>query len=374
MSDAAKNYSENLIDETSGNPLYKVLTQDQKLFSAPRVSEILSKVDHARVQELGYKLATYISTKVPQAINKRKGLADYRINPYVVMTSASFMRLTNSVDFGRFLVHSKLYAGLETSFGKSIESVVVGEYPFLSQVRWIDPPEKVAEQNSLSGLSRQEKARRRRISVWREIDKSYVSGNRRFLLTIKSGPNCINDTQVSEMMSAIGSHHLIWMTSSQVTYPDLEELDIVIGLTYGTDRTTNNKENQILVKLMDYGFVEEDRRNKPGVLIDVATRRIRVYRRVGQDFWAMIGDPSNPSSADFLFAEILLALAKGLSISAQSSNVVERLNANIAQLGDAILHMAFPSDGLPNWMVSDFSDAERLWFATAISAFYDRGI
>jgi hypothetical protein len=28
----------------------------------------------------------------------------------------------------------------------------------------------------------------------------------------------------------------------------INEIDIVIGLTYGTDKTTNNKENQILAK------------------------------------------------------------------------------------------------------------------------------
>jgi hypothetical protein len=35
--------------------------------------------------------------------------------------------------------------------------------------------------------------------------------------------------------------------------------------TYGTDRTTNNKENQILVKLLEQGFVDEDRGRRPRV-------------------------------------------------------------------------------------------------------------
>ena len=39
--------------------------------------------------------------------------------------------------------------------------------------------------------------------------------------------------------------------------PRVKEIDVVLGLTYGTDRTTNNKENQILAKLLAGGFVEE---------------------------------------------------------------------------------------------------------------------
>ena len=54
-----------------------------------------------------------------------------------------------------------------------------------------------------------------------------------------------------------------WAASSTERFPDVEEIDIVLGLTYGTPRTTNNKENQILVKLLDHGFEEEDRAEKP---------------------------------------------------------------------------------------------------------------
>ena len=71
------------------------------------------------------------------------------------------------------------------------------------------------------------------------------------MTSIKSGPNTINDSQVAAMTRAIIDNHGRWAEQTKKTYRTVKYLDIVIGLTYGTDRTTNNKENQILVKLLD---------------------------------------------------------------------------------------------------------------------------
>jgi hypothetical protein len=227
----------------------------------------------------------------------------------VLLTCASVMKLSDPEDFARFLFNNKLYMGLETSFGKSIESAFVGAYPLHPDAKhkWLDAPEKLAEFAALEGLSREEKARTRTGSVWREVDKSCVVGNRRFLTSIKSGPNTINDTQVQAMTTALAQNYKGWMEQTKRTYPDVTELDIVIGLTYGTDRTTNNKENQVLVKLLDLGFEEEDRVKKPGVLIDSESRSVRIYRRIGRDFWAFIGNPVDPSGTSFVFLEVVLA-------------------------------------------------------------------
>jgi hypothetical protein len=85
----------------------------------------------------------------------------------------------------------------------------------------------------LKGLKREEKARRRVNSVWREIDKSCVVGDRRFPVSIKSGPNCINDTQVQGMTDAVATRHGTWLDDSKKNYPGVTGLDVAVGLTYG---------------------------------------------------------------------------------------------------------------------------------------------
>lgn len=293
--------------------LYKTLKATPNRFDPNEIGKLFAQVDEARVNRVSDAISSYIRTNLPRAFEKREDLSDYRTNPYVLMTSASVMKLNDPTAFGSFLFNSKLYMALETSFGKAIEAAFLECYPITNRIKWSDPDEKGEESKELAGLTPEEKAGRRVTSVWREIDKACVVGNRRFLTTIKSGPNTINDTQVQAMTDAIIDNHKQWRDSSLRRFPKVKEIDVVLGLTYGTPRTINNKENQILAKLLVHGFQEEDGANNPGVLIDSETGSVRVYRCIGRDFWAFIGDPADPSSASFVFLEILLALSKALS-------------------------------------------------------------
>lgn len=355
---------------------YQILKAQQHSYVPEEIVKLFAQIDAKRLELLAVNLAKYISTNLPLAINRRDGLEDYRTNPYVLMTCANVMKLHKPEDFAKFLFDSKFYMGLETSFGKSMEAAFVSPYPVKSGdgEKWIDPPEKVAEAAALEGLANEEKALKRTSSVWREIDKSVVLNGRRYLTSIKSGPNCINDTQVQAMTAAIVGNHKGWMRHSKETYKQVKELDIVVGITYGTDRTSNNKENQILVKLLGQGFVEEDREKKPGVLIDQDTHSIRVYRRIGKEFWAFIGDPVQPDSAGYIFLEILLALAKGLSKGLGEASLETRINLKMASLASALSKMMLPMGSLPEWVRKEFSESELFWFATAMTAFYDEGI
>lgn len=375
--------------------LYKALKTREHHYEPQKIANLLAKLNQGRVNALATSLQQYISTNLPNAIEQREGLASYRTNPYVLLACANVMKLSEPKDFADFLFNTKLYMGLETSFGKSIEAVLVGQYPvtpFMGGV-WSDPLEKLKEQASLTGLTQEEKALERNNSIWREIDKSCVIGNRRYLISIKSDPNCINDTQVAGMTTAIAKMHSEWMSQTRVSYPSVTELDVVVGITYGTDRTTNNKENQILAKLLGQGFVEEDRQSKPGILIDEATRSVRVYRLIGQDFWSFIGNPVDPASAPFVFLELLIALTKALADVMKAEQVkgegrqisllpdldVEntleaRVNRKLERLAVALNLLKFPRNSLPVWVREDFSENDLFWLATAMTAFYDVGI
>ena len=355
------------------NPLFAVLKHRRHRFDADEMTELFSLVSEARINSLSRNLSEYIGTNLPAAFERRSELSHYRTNPYVLMTTASVMNLDDPAAFGTFLFNSKLYMALETSFGKSVEAAFVAPYPLNSESKWMDAPEKIEESTALEGLSREERARRRTASVWREIDKSCVVGNKRFITSIKSGPNTINDTQVQGMTRAIIDNCETWLEQSQATYPHVDSLDVVLGLTYGTDRTTNNKENQILVKLLEHGFVEEDRGTSPGTLIHEDTHAIRVYRRIGKEFWAFIGQPDSPHDTEFVFLEILLSLAKALSSGIRSAHIEDRINERISHLVHALGQLRFPRRSLPSWIRDDFSDDQLFWFATAMSAFFDDG-
>jgi hypothetical protein len=288
------------------------------------------------------------------------------------MTTSGTLDLSAPRDLAQFLVNIKLYMGLETSFGKSIESVIMGHFPIDAPhgQRWGQPEEKIAESQALAGLSQEEKSQARIDSIWREIDTSCVRGDRRHLLSIKSGVATINDTQVAAMATAIRDRHMQWLESSQMTY-GVDGIEIVIGLTYGTDLGTNNKENQILAKLLASGFEELDRTTHPGVLV-TANGRVRVYRRIGIDYWSYVASPGTTSLAEHAFIEVLLGLALALKISREEGDIAIALNERLELLGDAIKGLRFPEGALPTWVRNDFTLTELTWLAAAMSAFFDR--
>lgn len=358
-----------------GNTLYDLLRSPQRAFDEVVVTQHLATLDEARVRQLAANLDAYIGTNLPVAINRRNTLTDYRTNPYVLMTCGSAMRLGDPRDFANFLVNNKLYMGLETSFGKSIESIVMAMYPLGAQsgAEWADPPEKIAEFAALGGLTRQDRARARATSVWREIDRACVVEDTRYLLTIKSGPNTINDTQVNGMKDAIRDNCMAWFDVSREKF-GVKSIDIVLGLTYGTAKTTNNKDNQLLAKLLECGFVEEDPVAKPGVLIHEETRTIRAYRVIGVDYWSFVGCPPTPAAGGHVFLEVLLALAIALKEVSGRHEVEDSLNERLLMLAAAIASLRFPRNSLPEWIRGHLSDAELFWLATAVTAFYDEGI
>lgn len=336
------------------------------------VGDWFGKVNEQRVNEIGDAMESYISTHLPTAIRSKSKFGDYRTSPYVLMATAGALRLEDLRDLSKFLVDIKLYMGLETSFGKSIEKIVMQHYPSGAPLeeRWGSPVEKEEESATYKGLSAEEKSAQRIDSVWREIDSSCVYGNRRHLMTIKSGIATINDTQVGGMFNAIRDNQLKWLASSQERY-GVDGIDVVIGLTYGTDWTTNNKENQILAKLMSAGFEEVDRDAEPGVLQN-AGGTVRIYRAIGVGYWGYTANPTDPTSSEFAFLEVLLGLAKALRLAHEKEDIGAALNERLDLLGNAFRSLKFPEGGhLPAWIGRSLGITELTWLAAAMSAFFD---
>jgi hypothetical protein len=356
---------------TTARGFYRAIKR-RRVYEADQVASWFQSVSRTRVDAIGDAMEQYISTNLPDVIRRKSKLGDYRTSPYVLMATAGALRLEDLMDLSKFLVDIKLYMGLETSFGKSIETVVMGHYPIDTEAtsKWEEPIEKREESAALAGLTNEEKSALRVDSVWREIDSSCVYGDRRHLLTIKSGTSTINDTQVGGMFTAIRDNHNAWLQTSHERF-GVSGIDVVIGLTYGTDSATNNKENQILNKLTTVGFTEVDRELQPGVLAnDVGS--VRIYRRIGIDYWSYVANPANPVAAEHGFLEVLLGLAIALRKSHEKADIGAALNERLDLLSVAFSNLKFPEgDALPGWVSEDLGVSELTWLAAALSAFFD---
>lgn len=364
-------------DQEEKRELYDLLKEPRHTFDKDEIRRLFTRVDKARVEDLSARLKTDLAENLPKIYGRRSSISDYRTNPYVMLATTNIMELSDPEKFADFLFNSKLTMGLETSFGKVVERAFVNGYPCDRNVKWADPEEKLAEfAEEKKAKGRAAKAAIRNKSVWREIDKTVVVGNRRFLTSIKSGPNTINDTQVQGMVDAIATKGRTWLDMSDLANPGLDGIDIVVGLTYGTERSTNNKDNQILAKLLDLGFEELNQSTHPGVLVDTETGRIRVYRRVGQRFWSWIGNPEDEEAEPHIFVEVLLSLCLALkALLREGSTIEEGINERLRRLSSALLKMTISPDTLPDWLEDDGLEEEELFYlVTALSSFYDEGI
>ncbi|WP_281023714.1 PmeII family type II restriction endonuclease [Minwuia sp. IMCC3009] len=358
--------------------LYDILKEPRHPFDKIEIKRLFALVDQARVYDLARRLKDDLALSLPAAYGRRKVLSDYRTNPYVLLATTNIMELSDPDRFADFLFNSKLTMGLETSFGKLIERAFVQGYPSDTNVKWGDPKEKIAEfeREKLEHKGRSARAAARSNSIWREIDKDVLVERRRYMTSIKSGPNTINDTQVQGMVDAIVAKHAEWLRQSQEATPELEGIDVVIGLTYGTERSTNNKENQILAKLLGQGFSELDQHEHPGVLVDDATGQVKVYRRIGKSFWSWIGNPADEAKQPQVFLEILLSLSLAFrALLADGTTIEEGINDRLRTLAKALLGMQLTADTLPLWIKEEGFEGDDLFYlVTALSAFYDEGI
>jgi hypothetical protein len=170
---------------------------------------------------------------------------------------------------------------------------------------------------------------------------------------------------------AILKYHKVWLDKSKETDRTVKGIDVVIGITYGTEKTTSKKEIQILFKLLGEGFEEVPK--KPGMLVDKATKSVRVYRVVGQDFWALVGNPSKPKDAAFVFLEVLLAVSKGITQGFRGRKFGNLIRLKLAQLSLAFAELITPfTADFPEWMEAEMTEDEVFWFSAALGSFYDQ--
>src|SRR5258707_10081748 len=92
----------------AASPLYDVLkSSSARRYDEGELVALFGRVDETRVGQISDAIGAYLRENLPRAIESRSGLADYRSNPYVLLTSASVMRLGEPTYFADFLLNTK---------------------------------------------------------------------------------------------------------------------------------------------------------------------------------------------------------------------------------------------------------------------------
>ena len=136
---------------------------------------------------------------------------DVNINPFLMLAMAPAYNIFSPFEAAEYVQNSKLPHGDATAFGKFVEDKI---FPIFGAKQ---PQEKNKRLDS-------EKA-----NLWSPIDIELTIDGIRFLFTLKAGPWTMNQDHAHNMIRNFPAIHA--QTGS----------DIIIGITYGTANSLNNK-------------------------------------------------------------------------------------------------------------------------------------
>lgn len=172
---------------------------------------------YQQIVEVTLDLLNRRLTKATQMIDVAS--ADVNINPFLMLALAPAYNIFSPFEAAEYAQMAKLPHGDATAFGRYVEDKifpVFGVHP---------PPEKFEDATK---------------NLWSSIDRELVVNDKRYLLTLKSGPWTMNQSHANEMSDAFPTIH------------ESTGCDIIIGITYGKRSSLNNKPQLVINRTGPY--------------------------------------------------------------------------------------------------------------------------
>ncbi len=199
----------------------------------------------------------------------------FNTSPYVLLIHARQKNYTKISELESDILPAKQFSSMETSAGRMVEEVVLPEYG------WSCVASEMHTTNSALDGKKQES------DIYR-------------LVTLKSGPRCLNDEMSENFADAIISNYANWEEESGV-----RNIDFTYGVLYGTQKLSNKKDWHILrnirEKIPNSITVAPDKRwncqfEENGISVNVTVR-------IGLDWWNHLG-------GELCFIEVFTALIR----------------------------------------------------------------
>jgi hypothetical protein len=248
--------------------------------SKTRILEQLSAIDNeANRRERVLRLETAFLRKIDSHILALPaGNAEFRkfsTNPYVLLIHARKREYSKISELESSILPAKEFSSMETSAGRMIEEVVLGEYG------WVVVESEMHTANSALDGKKQERDNHK-------------------LVTLKSGPRCLNDEMSENFADAIIGNYQAWARESNV-----QHLDFTYGVLYGTKKQSNKKDWHILRKISEKipNSITTPPSGRWGCSFDSGGIHVDVTIRIGLDWWNYLSD-------ELCFVEVFTALIR----------------------------------------------------------------
>ncbi|WP_448129494.1 PmeII family type II restriction endonuclease [Stenotrophomonas rhizophila] len=207
------------------------------------------------------KIRAHIAS-LPAASAKFKS---FSTSPFVLMFYAQAKRYTKVSEIVGDILPAKLFSSMETSAGRMMEEVALPIYG------WEVVPSGMHSANSA-------------------IDGKRTENGLLKIVTLKSGPRCLNDEMSENFADNIFAHSASWLKDSGA-----EALEFSYGVLYGTKKQSNKKDWHILGKLagkLGSENVTSSPKGEWSMSFNTNGMASTATVRVGDEWWSYLGGPT----------------------------------------------------------------------------------
>lgn len=261
-----------------------------------------------RVLEMENAFRQRIAGHVASLPTGSASFSKFNTSPFVLMFYAKQKGYSYVSEIEGDILPAKLFSSMETSAGRMVQDVVLPIYGWES-----------VESTMHSASS---------ILDGRKCEPEVVR-----LATLKSGPRCLNDEMSKDLADDIVGHAEQWAEEAGV-----DRVDFTYGVLYGTKRQSNKKDWHILrniVEIRGSRFVIQNPRHRWDCSFRIRGIRIDVAVRIGDDWWAHLGDAQT-------LTEIMCSLIR--SCVTPASTAESSVAYTISDLGDIVSTDCVPND------------------------------
>ena len=223
----------------------------------------------------------------------------FNTSPYVLLIHARQRGYTKVSELEADILPAKQFSSMETSAGRMVEEVVLPEYGWECVIS-----EMHTTNSALDGKKSEP-------DVYR-------------LVTLKSGPRCLNDEMSENFADAVLNNYQDWAREGGVN-----RIDFTYGVLYGTEKLSNKKDWHILRNIKEKAgdAITIDPKKKWECQFKANNVTVDVSVRIGLDWWKHLG-------GELCFIEVFTALVRACINSGASDS--ESYQYTISDLNDIV--------------------------------------
>lgn len=184
-------------------------------------------------------------------------------SPYVLMFYSKKQKYSLVSQIEKDIIPAKVFSSIETAAGNIIQKYILPIYG------WSVVDSEMHSQNSV-------------------IDVKKTESDTIKLITLKSGPRCLNDEMSKDIAQDIVDHSMEWAKEDGV-----DKVNFTYGALYGTEKNSNKKDWHVLRNISEMKgskFMMSSPVNKWWCEFKNQGTTVNVQVKIGKDLWEYIGD------------------------------------------------------------------------------------